>query len=150
MVLDKIKNIGQYSLLSERIGQAIGYICNTDFSDLKVGKYDIDGEKLFALVNEYKTKDICECEMEAHEKYIDLQYMYYGCEMIACSILTDQKPVKSYDAEGDYALYNPIDYSMIKLENGTFALFFPDDIHMPGIMHKEPENIKKIVVKILI
>lgn len=150
MILDKIENIELYFQLGERIKQALCYIRDSDFSELKAGKHYIDGDKLFVLVNEYKTKNICDCLMESHKKYIDLQYMYKGCEMIACSILTKQEPSKSYDSVGDYTLYNPIDYSMIKLETGTFVLFFPDDLHMPSIMHNEPENIKKMVVKILI
>jgi len=150
MILDKIENSSLYFPLGERIKQALIYIKETDFTKLESGKHNIDGDKLFVLVNEYKTKNISECMMEAHKKYIDLQYMYNGCEMMACSILTEQKPTKNYDTEGDYALYNPTDYSLIKLETGTFVLFFPDDLHMPSIMHNKPEDIKKIVVKILI
>lgn len=150
MIFDKIENIELYFQLGERIKQALIYIRETDFTKLKTGKHNIDGDKLFVLVNEYKTKDISECVMEAHKKYIDLQYMYKGCEKIACSILTDQEPTKNYDSENDYSLYKPFDFSIIKLETGTFALFFPDDIHMPGIVHNESKNIKKIVVKILI
>jgi len=150
MIIDKIENIELYFHLGERIKQALIYIRETDFSKFEAGKHNIDGDNLYVLVNEYITKDISECLMEAHKKYIDLQYMYNGCEKIACSILTNQEPTKNYDSENDYALYNPIDYSMIKLESGTFALFFPEDLHMPGIINKIPKNIKKIVVKILI
>jgi len=150
MILDKIENIELYFPLGERIKQALVYIRETDFTKLKEGRYYLDSNKLFALVNEYKTKDISECIMEAHKKYIDLQYMYNGCEMIAYSILTNQKPTKSYDSENDYGLYKPEDFSLIKLEQDTFVVFFPDDLHMPSIKCNESESIKKIVVKILI
>jgi YhcH/YjgK/YiaL family protein len=150
MILDKIENCELYFKLGTRIQQAFEYLRNLDFSDLKAGKYHIDGDRLFALVIEYETKKADECLMEAHRKYLDLQYMYKGSEKIGYLLFDNQEIIKNYDSEGDYALYNQTNHSLFSFNAGSFVIFYPNDLHMPNIMLTEPEKIKKIVVKILI
>ena len=150
MIIDNIKNCGIYFPLGKRLEQALKFICDTDFSNYNAGKYPINSNYLFFLVNEYRTKQINDCLLESHKKYYDLQFMFKGKEKIGHSLLTNQKITKTYDSENDYVLYKPEYLSVIKLLEGEFAVFFPDDLHMPGIKYDEPENIKKIVVKILI
>jgi len=150
MILDKITNNKQYFPLGKGIEQAFRFLLETDFTSLTAGKYPIDGENLFFLVNEYITKDVADCTMESHRKYIDLQFMYKGKEKIGYSLLMNQEFTKEYDATNDYALYKPEEYSIFNLNENEFAIFYPDDLHMPSIKFNEPEPIKKIVVKILI
>lgn len=150
MILDNIKNCGIYFSLGKRMEQALRFICNTDFSNYKAGKYPIDNVNLFFLVNEYQTRQINDCLLESHKKYYDLQFMFNGKEKIGHSLLKNQIITKTYNSENDYVLYKPENLSFINLFESEFAVFFPDDLHMPGIKINEPENIKKVVVKILI
>jgi YhcH/YjgK/YiaL family protein len=78
MIIDKIENINLYKDINSRISKALDYIINTDLINLEPGKYDIDKENIFALINEYQTKPESEGKLEAHRKYIDVQYVIDG------------------------------------------------------------------------
>jgi len=67
MIIDKIENIELYFHLGKRIKQALTFISETDFNKFEKGKYIIDGDNLYVLVNEYKTKNISECFWEVHK-----------------------------------------------------------------------------------
>ena len=142
MILDKITNITQYRGLSKNIDESFNYIENTDFSILKNGRYDIDSN-MFVLVNEYSTKENESNISEAHRKYIDLQYVLSGSEIIEYETLENQNIVKEYDKENDYTLYNLKNKNTLILSEGMFAIFYPEDLHMPGIINNESVKIKK-------
>lgn len=146
MILDKIENSKLYIGLGERIAKAFEYIHTTDLLQTAVGKYEIDTDDVFAIVQEYDTKQISECKIEAHRKYIDVQYIISGVELMGVSTLTNQNPVV-INEENDYCLYEG-DSSLIKLDAGMFTIFFPDDLHMPGIKFNQISKVKKVVVKV--
>jgi len=146
MLIDKIENCYIYKPLSKRIAAAFEYINQTDLSSLKPGKYIIDNEDIFALVQEYDTKNKNEGKLEGHYQYIDLQYIIKGVELIGTSLLTDQKIITN-NPEADYAFYEG-EPDFHTLTEGMFAIFFPHDLHMPGISVEQPSKVKKLVIKI--
>ncbi len=149
MIVDHIENRELYSGLNSDIKKALDYLYETDFSEVENGKYDIDGENIFALVNEYKTKDLSQGKPESHRKYIDVQFIYSGEEFIGYAPLSNQKVVKAYDERNDITFYD-CDQSLLLIQKKMFAIFFPNDIHMPAIRVKNPVVVKKIVVKVKI
>ena len=150
MIVDKIENKDLYCSISRKFDTAFEYIINTNLSALDAGKHEIDGNNIFIIVNEYKTQDNELNILEAHKKYIDIQYLEKGSEIIEYEALNYQKVYKEYDTENDYALYYSNTKSKLELDEGMFAIFFPNDLHMPGIKNKTSNNVRKIVVKILI
>jgi YhcH/YjgK/YiaL family protein len=150
MIIDKITNAHLYMGLGERLQFALNYIAETDFSSMETGKFELDGDNVFVLVNEYQTKENEQNIMEAHRKYIDLQYVVKGTEIVEFESFHNQDIVRAYDAENDYIFYTPKKRVPLQFNEKMFAIFFPEDLHMPGIMESTPVNIKKIVVKILI
>jgi len=148
MVFDKIENYRIYAGLSEQINRAFAYINETDFSQTTVGKYHIDNDDVFALVQEYDTKEREECKLEGHMKHIDLQYVVSGIERMGVVALTNQLPVVKSE-EDDYCFYES-DMSLIAVGAGMFTLFFPDDLHMPCMKFGQISKVKKVVVKIRI
>ena len=149
MIIDKIENAGLYSGISERIKTALDYIQNTDFSIRENGRYEIDGDTIFALVNEYKTKNANESFLEGHRDYIDVQFIVEGFEQVGVVMLDGQKAVKEYDANDDFVLFSE-KHSLISLKKDMFVIFFPDDLHMPGLKIGKPASVKKVVVKVKI
>lgn len=149
MILDKIENIGLYQGIHSGINTALKYIRETNFAELPVGKHEIEGDALFAIYKEYKTTPIDDKLLESHLKYIDVQYVIEGVEEMGVTMLYNQEPKKAYDEEQDYMLFNE-SYDIITVNAGMFAIFFPDDIHMPEITTSEPLNVKKVVVKVKI
>lgn len=147
MIFDKIENANLYKGINTRIAKALTYIQSTKFSNLTPGKYEIEGDDIYAIIYEYVTKDENNQLLEAHCKYIDIQYMAEGFENIGVTTFKDHQPVKLYDEENDYMLFNE-PYTLTLLKQGMFAIFFPDDLHLPGIMATNMTNVKKIVIKV--
>lgn len=146
MVVDKIKNLGIYSNISARLAKGIEYINNTDFSKIDLGTYKIEGDDVFAMVQEYDTRNIEDCKLEGHQKYIDIQYIISGDEKIGLTTLNNQPLIEQND-EGDYSFYKG-ESTLIKFEAGTFGIFFPDDLHMPCVKLNEISKVRKVVVKV--
>jgi len=146
MIIDTIKNKKHYTLKKD-ILHGLKYLEVTDLSSLQIGKYEIKKDKIFAMVDEYNTKNKEDCSLEAHRKYIDLQYIISGEELIGYAPLEQQKIYKEYDSENDIIFYEE-EPSFTKLKQGMFAIFYPTDLHMPGIKIIESKKVKKIVIKI--
>jgi YhcH/YjgK/YiaL family protein len=149
MIIDKIENVHIYKNISERISKSFEYIKTTDLKNLPTGKYPIDGDNIFALVSEYKTKPESEGKLEAHKKYIDVQYVIEGEELMGYAPLGGQKILDPYKEENDIIFFTG-DKSFTKVSEGMFAIFFPEDVHMPGIMTEESLPVKKLVIKCLV
>lgn len=149
MITDILDNADLYTSLNEHFGKAFSYLKETDFALVEKGIYNIEGDDVFAIVNEFETKDKSECEAEAHKKFIDIQYKVKGTEMIGYLPLTIQKPAIDYNEANDVTIYNE-DVSYLKLEAGAFIIFFPTDIHQPEVKEFEPVIVKKVVIKIKI
>jgi YhcH/YjgK/YiaL family protein len=149
MIIDKIENASLYTGISERIKTALDYIQNTDFSIMGNGNYEIEGDTIFALINEYKTKNANESFLEGHRDYIDVQYIVEGFEQVGVVMLDGQKAIKEYDANDDFVLFTE-KHSLVSLKKDMFVIFFPDDLHMPGLKIGKPALVKKVVVKVKI
>lgn len=147
MIIDKLSNSNLYSGLGERINKAFAYLKETDFSKMELGKYQIDGENIFALVNEYTTKDVSEGKLEAHKKYIDVQFVAKGKELMGYAPLQSQTVIDPYNEQNDITFFNG-EKSFTLVEEEMFAIFFPTDVHLPGIKVDEPAYVKKVVVKV--
>ena len=148
MIIDKIENAGLYYNLGERIKKSFNYITQTNLKNLQPGKYEIDGENIFALVSEYETKLESEGKLEAHRKYIDIQYVISGEELMGYVPLGNQQILEPYKEENDIVFFKG-DKSFTKVSAGMFAIFFPEDVHMPGILAGQKSPVKKLVIKCL-
>lgn len=149
MIVDKLSNYSLYAGLCARIEAAFKYLVASDLKSLEPGKYVLEGENVFAVVQEYDTKPVLEGKLEAHRRYIDIQYMVSGEEQMGYShigALTESEP---YTKERDVQFFQGKS-SMVLVEQGMFALFFPEDAHMPGIMIDERKSVKKVVVKVAV
>ena len=149
MIVDKIENADLYRNLGERIKKSFNYIMQTDLKKLSVGRYDIDGNNIFALISEYQTKSESEGKLEAHRKYFDVQYVIDGEELMGYSPLGTQDILEPYKEENDIIFYNGEKF-FVKVSAGMFAIFFPEDVHMPGINTGKSARVKKLVIKVRI
>ncbi len=149
MIIDKIENAHLYEGISERIKKSFDYIRQTDLKTIKPGKYKIDRENIFALISEYKTKSEQEGKLEAHRKYIDVQYVISGEEKMGYVPLNGQQILEPYKEENDVIFFTG-DKSFTKVSYGMFAIFFPEDVHMPGISTGKISDVKKLVIKVRI
>ncbi|MCG9698212.1 YhcH/YjgK/YiaL family protein [Shewanella sp. Isolate11] len=153
MIVDSLNNISLYTHLSPRIAQALQHLADTDFSQLEVGNYELDGKNIFVIVNDYQTKPREVEPFEVHRRYIDVQYVVSGEEEFGYLPFADQTPSKPYHDKHDYAEFdyeaNKAEAAFIPLKAGMFALFFPQDMHMPGTS-ATPQSVRKVVIKVKI
>ena len=131
--------------------KAFAWLNNTDLAAIQPGKYKIDGDHVYASVAEGATKNMEETRWEAHQKYIDIQYVVKGREKIGVAPFSKAVSIDPFNVEKDVGFYEipEAGCKYYTAEPGTFFIFFPQDAHRPGIGVKGNESVKKVVVKIL-
>lgn len=149
MICDKLENAKLYYPLGERIALALRFLEETDFTNLPVGRHTIDGDDMYALINDYETRNAGEALPEAHRIYADIQYVFNGRELIGFAPFKNQRVQKEYDKEKDIVFYDA-QVSFQKLEAGMFAIIFPGELHTPGIKDGETGPVRKVVMKVKI
>ena len=148
MIYDLISNKDIYEGLGDKYKKAFEFIINATKDGIEKGKYFIDEDTVYAIVNEYDTKT--EGFYEAHKRYIDLQYVVSGHEQLYWKNIKDCTVTREYDPTGDSMLLTAEDPVVLDMPAGTFALLYPEDVHAPARAYKEVSHVKKIVVKIKI
>lgn len=148
MILDTLSSASVHRHLGGRFAAAFDWLAR--FSPATPdGRYDIDGDNVFALVQSYDTAPAAEKKYEAHRVYADVQYIAAGTEVIFYVPTQGLSIVKDYDAEKDYLLYGePAAATPLHMAPGSFAVFLPHDGHKPGCTNGAPSRIKKVVVKV--
>lgn len=146
MIIDKIENAELYISLDPNISAALKFLSENDLSGGPLETQTVIPEIVLGDIMEYETKSQSEGKHEAHYKHIDVQFMISGEEFIYVTTKKDHNPFKT-DLENDYSLYE-CESQPIHLKQGMFAIFFPDDIHMPGIQVEQPLQVRKIVLKV--
>jgi YhcH/YjgK/YiaL family protein len=149
MIIDKIENAYLYSTINPLLAEGLKFIAENNFNQIEPGKFSLKDDLLYAMVNEYDTKPAEQCKPETHKKYTDIQFMVSGEELIGFTTLTTQQPSEPYKEEKDVMFFQE-EVDVFKLKAGDFAIFFPDDIHQPGIMVNDPAKVKKVVVKVAV
>ena len=133
----------------ERWDKAFTFLSNTDLSKLEVKRYDIDGNNLYALVSEYTSKNEDAADFEAHRKYIDIQYVISGKEIMEVTPLASLKKVMvPYDETKDIEFMTVEQKSGHRADQNNFFIFFPSDAHRPGMKDGPNSPVKKIVIKL--
>ena len=148
MVVDTLLNAARYKALGARIAAAYQYLEQADILHAEPGRHDLDGDRVFALIQDYTTKPVAEGRWERHHRYIDLQYVASGEELIGYAPVA-RLALAPYDAERDIAFLEG-DGSLVHMPAGHAMLLWPDDAHMPGIACGEPAAVRKVVIKIAV
>jgi biofilm protein TabA len=147
MILDKIENADLYRGIHPRIAAAIEWLKKTDLAALPLGKTVIDGEHLFALVQEYTPKPPELLKFEAHQRYWDVQVVVSGVERMGWAHLSQMTVSEPHDAERDVAFF-PGAGQFLLVPAGYFTIFAPQDVHMPGVAAEPLSPVRKVVVKV--
>lgn len=148
MIIDRIENAALYFPLHLLFKQAFEYLRQIDIHSIPVGRHEVDGDAIYALVQEYTTKKIGEGKWEAHRRYIDLQYVVQGAEGMGYANIHHLQQGE-YIPEKDFLpLFGEGD--QVALKSGCFVLLFPEDAHMPSMALGEPAIARKIVLKIAV
>jgi len=133
----------------ERWDKAFSFLKTSDLQSLELKRYDIDGNNLYAPVSEYMTKNEEDARYEAHRKYIDIQYIISGKELMGVAPISKKKEtLEPYDSEKDIEFLTVTGGENHLALPGRFFIFFPEDAHRPGLKDGENSPVRKIVVKV--
>lgn len=151
MIFGSIQNLERdRRVLPAALVRGLEYLRDTDFYKLEPGKHEIDGTAIFALIQEYQPTPKEEKKPEAHRKYLDIQYVFRGSEIICYSLENRLNEVsEDFLAEKDVLFFKSVQNEMdLILTEGMYAILFPQDIHRPGCSYERGGQVKKVVVKI--
>lgn len=138
--------------LPRAIEKALDFLRTTDFTALAPGVVDIDGRNIFAQVLDLTTQTWDENRPEVHRRYLDIQFLAWGEEKIGVAIDTGNNEIsESLLEQRDIMFYHGSENeSFIEMTPGTYAIFFPQDVHRPACIRNKISAIRKIVVKVAI
>ena len=149
MILDTLSQWRQYNPISPRFEKAFSFLEQVT-DETPLGRHAIAGDDVFAFVQQHATKPVQECKYEVHRKYIDVQYIHRGREVIYWAELSRLTVVTMpFDVEADAALYDLVPEGVpLLIRAGQFAVLFPEDGHVPSCAWDQPGEVLKVVVKV--
>jgi YhcH/YjgK/YiaL family protein len=149
MIIDRIENARLYLPLNERFEKAFAVLAEPAIAQKPDGRYSIDGDDVYFIVQHYATRPIDPRRFESHKKYIDIQVLIAGEEMLGCSPTAGLEVVVPYDEGKDIMFHHaPEVVTWTRLKPGVFCLLFPHDAHLPCCQLTHPTPVHKVVFKI--
>jgi len=151
MILDRLDNWTLYFPNGSLIAKAFGFLQNDIGPSTPDGRIDIDSDRLYAVIAAYETRPMEHCRFEVHRRYLDIQYLLAGSELIGWSGREGLTISEKYDPEKDVEYFeHPANYTSLQLHSGQFAFFYPDDAHAPGARLGSIVTARKVLVKIAV
>lgn len=146
MILDELTHAEQYFGIGARFERGLRWLTDNDLPAMPVERYDIAGDNVFAMVQEYDTKPMADGFWEAHREYADIQLVVSGNEHMGYAP-TGSMQVGEYDASRDFL---PMEGNglFVPMTAGQFMILWPQDAHMPQMAIDQPAPVKKVVVKV--
>lgn len=149
MILDTIENTHLYLGLNARFPKAFEILKDKTLQQKQDGKYLVDSDNIYYTIQRYTTKSLNEGKLETHRKYIDIQFLSEGTEILDYAPLKGLKIAEEYNPQKDIAFYEtPPEITKVILEPGLFCILFPDDAHLPCRQLDGPSDVRKVVIKI--
>jgi len=145
MILDTLYNAAKYAGLKMGISEAFGFLDQPGLEQLADGKYEIMGDRIYAIITHEKGRTLEDGQLEAHRKYIDIQYVISGEESMGWKPHDGLIPATPYDPETDLEFLKGTPDSIVRVMPGSFAIFLPTDAHQPLI---GTGTIHKVIIKL--
>jgi biofilm protein TabA len=131
--------------------KALAFLEGKDLASLPNGKYEIDGDMIFALAQGPSTEPENARRFEAHAKYFDIHLLISGEEkQLYAANNNDATVTEDALAERDAAFYTrPAACNAVVLAPMAYAVYAPRELHAPNCDASIPGcKLKKIVFKI--
>jgi biofilm protein TabA len=150
MIASDLKHIDNQLMMTPALKKAIAFLRLRGIHDLPNGRVEIDGKKVFAIIERYKTTESSSPKFEYHKKYIDVQFIASGQEMIGWAPAERLTISEAYDAEKDVAFgfMEAGGWTPLLLQVGQLAVLYPEDGHASRLAYREGSAVMKIVVKV--
>ncbi len=149
MIVDRIEDARLYAPLHKLFQRAFAVLADPEVAQKPDGRYNVDGDDLYYIVQHYTTKPVDQTRFESHRKYIDIQVLLAGQELLGYAPTAGLEVTVPYDEAKDIMFYRVGTMTgQVRLEPGLFCLLFPQDAHLPSCQITCPAEVHKIVFKI--
>jgi len=152
MIASDLNHIDRQLTKTPSLKKAIEFLRSREIHDLPDGRVEIDGNKVYAIVERYETMDAGSPRFEYHKKYIDVQFIASGHEVIGWTPAESIKITEAYDAVKDVAFGTAEigKWMPLSLTEGQLAILYPEDGHASRLAFGESSSVLKIVVKVAV
>ena len=153
MIVADLSELARQAALSPALSKGLGFLQQAKGQAWTPGRVEIDGSQVYALVQSYQSRpDTENPRFEAHRRYIDIQYVLSGAELLGWAPLERLTAATEYNAERDvlHGVVPAAERTFVHLGAGQGAILFPSDAHAPGLAAGTPEPVVKIVVKVML
>lgn len=147
MIYDTLDHLSRYEGMHPGVLQGLRFLAETDFSAQAQTRFELDGDRLFAFTQEYETREDNDTP-EAHRRYIDIQYLIDGEELVGVAPLEEMTEEVEAKPDNDIRFYHG-PTAKLPIGKRRFLVLFPEDAHAPCIALGAPAAVKKCVVKVL-
>ncbi|WP_263771664.1 YhcH/YjgK/YiaL family protein [Propionivibrio soli] len=150
MIVGLLSDVGaQKSALPAAIVRALEKLSSVDLRKAEPGRYEIEGDKLFYLVQDVELRTVEQSRAEAHVEYADIQIPVSTAERYGFALPQPLAPTDDQLATKDLAFYpTPANESFVDTVPGTYLVFMPKELHRPCLSLGKIETIRKVVVKV--
>ncbi|MEC7566249.1 MAG: YhcH/YjgK/YiaL family protein [Planctomycetota bacterium] len=147
MIVDRLTNAAQYHALHPLIRKGFSFLMRPELESLEDGVHEIVGQDVFAIIARGPGVGREAALLEAHREYLDIQYVIRGTDTMGWLEREFADRVKdAYDSQKDLEFFYDRPPSWIRVDQGSFALFLPQDLHAPlatsEIVHKAVVKVK--------
>lgn len=144
MIADELKNLSLYEKVHPLFSQIIRFLETHNLDALPSGRTQIGDAGCFVNIEETKPKSVAQARLETHRRMIDIQVPLSDDERMGYR-RTATLAQADYNSEKDICFHEEIPDTYLKVDKGTFVVFFPQDAHAPGISE---QGLRKAVFKI--
>ena len=145
MICDTLNHLHLYKGFQKNLDTAIEFLAVHPLDTLPLGRTEVDGENVFINLMEADLHPDEGSHPEYHKLYADLQIDLTGGEGWGYETApgTEVEPYHS-----DIGQVDSPDAIFGTLGEGRFVLFFPGELHRPGVAMPDCSTVRKAVVKI--
>ena len=140
----------QRGTLPEAVQRALNALGTMAVASMAPGRYDVEGDDIFCLVQDATPRQLDESRAEAHRDYADVQLPIGAVECFGFSLpQPGLTPVEEDFDTRDIAFYpTPDNECFVDVAPGEFIVFWPGELHRPCIVIDSTAPFRKVVVKI--
>ena len=145
----RIDDAAATAALGEKYEKAFAFLRRADLKTLPVGRYELDGEDVYAIVSDNTLKAIGEVQRpEFHRRYADVQAPLTGEEVFGLPALPDDVAHGPFDDAKDIAFFDaPCPVRPVR--PGECLVIPPCVAHAPCLTDAPGTRVRKAIVKVL-
>ncbi len=152
MIVSDLNHVNHQVVRTPGLEKALTFLRTGNIHGLPDGRIEIDDVRVFALVQRYETMTVDTPKFECHRKYIDVQFIVSGDEVIGWAPMERMTVTDAYDPNQDICFGRVAsgNWTPVYLQAGEVAILWPEDAHAPKLTRGAPSPVMKIVVKVAV